>query len=142
MNRDSIPSSKKSHLDTFVLSLDRCLGFEAFIPAFYSAFLSSSDEVAQKFARTDFGKQELKLAQSLRTLAGVMTGDAAALQHLNARAESHDRRHLDIRPELYELWRENLMATAATFDPDWNDYVRESWDSVLSIAIRYMVKRY
>ncbi len=115
---------------------------EAFIPAFYCSFLQTSEEVRQKFALTKFEVQEKRLAQSLRTLAGVMKGDRLALAHLNARAESHDRRHLNIKPELYVLWKATLLATASQFDRDWTPYVRESWESILDSAIQFMTKRY
>ncbi len=71
-----------------------------------------------------------------------MKGDLHALAQLNARAESHNRRHLNIKPELYVLWKATLLATARQFDPDWTSYVRESWESILDSAIQYMTKRY
>lgn len=82
------------------------------------------------------------MAQSLRTLAGVMNGDLQALAHLNARAESHDRRHLNIKPELYVLWKATLLDTVRKFDRDWTPYVQESWETILDSAIQFMTKRY
>lgn len=113
-----------------------------FISHFYSRFLSSSDEVRHKFAMTNFDDQEKRLARSLRILGAAIGGDPAALRHLAARAESHDRHHLDIRIELYDLWRESLLATVAEFDPHWSDETDMSWQVVLDHAIHYMTKRY
>jgi len=131
-----------NHLDSFVMSLERCLQSSGFITAFYGRFLESSDEVKEKFARTDFGAQEKRLERSLRTMAGVMVGDLEALRHLNARAVSHDRYHLDIRPDLYELWRWALLTTAQEFDREWSPFTEESWRVILENAIAYMTKRY
>lgn len=129
-------------VDFFNASLERCLDDSNFIPTFYERFLASSEDVRRKFALTDFFDQEKRLARSLRVLGAAMQGDFAALRHLNARAESHDRRHLDIRPDLYLLWEDALMKTAAETDPEWSSEVEEAWRVVLIHAIHYMVRRY
>ncbi|MCC7436024.1 MAG: globin [Methanoregulaceae archaeon] len=126
----------------FTASLDRCLEEPRFIPEFYQRFLSASDEVRHKFAMTNFDDQERRLARSLRVLGAAVTGDPAALRHLAKRAESHDRHHLDIKYELYDLWRESLLQTASEIDPHWNDETDTSWQVVLDHAIHYMTKRY
>jgi hemoglobin-like flavoprotein len=126
----------------FTASLDRCLGEPRFIPEFYQRFLAASEDVRHKFAMTNFDDQEKRLARSLRVLGAAVTGDPAALRHLAKRAESHDRYHLDIKYELYDLWRESLLATAAQFDPHWNEETDNSWQVVLDHAIHYMTKRY
>jgi hypothetical protein len=80
--------------------------------------------------------------QSLRTLGGVMNGDLVALRHLNERAVSHDRHHMDIKPEFYDLWKIALMKTASIYDREWSAEVSDSWDLILNEGIRYMTKRY
>ncbi len=42
--------------------------------------------------------------------------ESAALAELKERVETHDRNHLDIKPELYDLWLESLVLTAQEFD--------------------------
>lgn len=90
----------------------------------------------------NFPDQERRLARSLRVLGDAMLGDMAAVRHLASRAESHDRQHLNIRPHLYEIWRETLIATAAEHDPEWSTDVAECWNVVLIHAIHYMTHRY
>jgi hypothetical protein len=43
------------------------------------------------------------LRRSLKLSAGATEGESAALAELKERAETHDRNHLDIKPELYDL---------------------------------------
>lgn len=129
-------------IDTFNKSLERCLSDPEFIPRFYERFLASSEDVRRLFALTNFPDQEKRLARSLQVLGAAMQGDMAAVRHLNARAESHDRRHMDIRPDLYLLWEDALTKTASEVDPEWDDHVAESWKVVLIHAIHFMVKRY
>ena len=109
---------------------------------FYVRFLGSSEEVKEKFAGTDFELQQHRLASSLRILAHAMTGEKDALHILSERAESHNREHMHIRPELYVLWRELLIYTAAETDPEWNEDIATSWEQITEHAVTYMTKRF
>lgn len=129
-------------VEVFLESLDRCMENEDFIPSFYHRFLDSSEEVRARFARTDFQRQATLLVRSLRMIAGVVVGDRDALLHLNERAETHDRRHLDIRPELYDLWRDAMIRTAQEHDCYWGPAQLHAWRQVLDQAIHHMVKAY
>lgn len=126
---------------TFLESLARC-GREAFVDRFYERFLASSPEVRAKFAGTDFGRQRLMLLRSLELIAAAADGDEAGLDELRARAETHSRGRLDIRPALYEPWLESAIAAAAETDPRWSTDVETAWRSVLGAAVRYMSQRY
>ena len=97
----------------FQQSLARCLEDDQFLASFYERFLGASEEIRLKFADTDFPAQHRMLERSLRLSAAAAEGDRAALQEINERAVSHDHEHLDIRPELYELWLDAIIVTAA-----------------------------
>lgn len=125
----------------FLESLARC-GRPEFVDRFYDRFLASSSEVRAKFAATDFGRQRLMLLRSLELIAAAADGDPAGVEELRARAETHARGRLDIRPPLYELWLESAVASAAEADPDWSPDVETAWRSVLGAAIRHMSSRY
>jgi len=131
-----------TEVEVFTASLDRCLTDRKFISSFYERFLDSSEEVRHKFWLTNFSDQEHRLARSLLVLGKAVVGDLDAVRHLASQAESHDRHHLDIGPHLYDLWRECLMETAATYDPEWNEDIERSWFVVLVHAIHYMTHRY
>ena len=82
------------------------------------------------------------LLKSLKLVAGATLGEAKSLQELRDRAETHDRHHLDIKPELYTHWREAIVTTAKEFDPEWGKEVEEAWRSILGYAIKHMIKYY
>ncbi|MCG8449308.1 MAG: globin [Pirellulales bacterium] len=128
--------------ELFLQSLHRCAKSDNFIPSFYTRFLSSSDEVRQKFRNTDFKHQNQMLLRSLQLVAGATAGEQESLEELRARAETHDRYHLDIKPELYELWRKALIETAREHDNQWNEEIEEAWHSILGHAINHMIKHY
>ena len=56
---------RETDIELFNDSLDRCSGRPGFLDRFYELFLASSDEVAEKFERTDFRKQTRVLKASL-----------------------------------------------------------------------------
>lgn len=128
--------------DLFIASLDRCSSDEKFIPSFYERFLASSDEVRKKFMLTDFEKQNAMLLRSLRLAAGATAGDLDSLREVRERAQTHDRYHLDIEPRLYEVWLENAIATAADYDPEWNDSIEQAWRTILGHVINRMIRYY
>ena len=131
-----------SHKEIFLQSLERCASSKEFIPSFYQRFLATSDEIREKFKHTDFEQQNKMLVRSLKLAAGATAGEAQSLQELRDRAETHDRHHLDIKPELYDYWRDAIVSTAGEFDPKWNDEVKEAWHSVLGYVINHMIKYY
>lgn len=126
----------------FLKSLDRCAADDRFIPSFYDRFLSTSNEVRNKFAETDFDKQNQMLLQSLRISAGATAGDPAALREIRERAETHSRDNLDIPPRLYDLWLKSVLETAREFDASWSHSVEEAWTTILGHVIKHMVKFY
>lgn len=126
----------------FHRSLARCASDERFIPSFYERFLASSDEVRSKFVDTDFERQNAMLLKSLRLSVGATEGDPAALREMKERARSHDRRHLDIKPELYQYWLRSLIATASDFDAKWDYDVERAWNEILGHVIKHMTRHY
>lgn len=123
-------------------SLERCSSQAEFFARFYSSFRDSSDEVAAKFAGTDARAQSRALRIAFLLLLQAVSGDPDAWQQLELRATRHDRRHLDIRPEMYELWRECLLKTVRECDPGADDLTEAAWGRVVQQAIDFMIARY
>src|SRR3954453_13510078 len=106
----------------FLESLKRCLAQPGFLERFYDTFMASSDEVRDKFKDTDPIRQAQVLEQSLYALAVVaqgqphsrIWGDFARL------AQKHDRTHLDVKPEMYAVWRACLMNAVRAADPQFS----------------------
>ena len=115
---------------------------DGLVERFYELFLAASPEVAEKFASTDFGKQRQALRSSLflLMLADVEGSPGQAL--LARLAESHGRKGLDIRPELYEIWLDCLCLAVEDTDPQYDDEVEQAWRAVMQPGIDTMVARY
>lgn len=134
--------SEMTHKDRFLSSLERCSSNEKFIPTFYDRFLGTSEAIRAKFANTDFEKQNQMLLRSLKLAAGATSGDAKSLREIRERAESHNRKNLNIEPRFYDVWLESVIATASECDPVWNDEIGEAWETILGFVIKHMIKYY
>lgn len=129
-------------LSVFLDSFERCNRDPSFLDFFYASFLSSSEEVAEKFRRTNFRRQKMALRASIFDLVTALGRKEADLSQLARVAESHNRAHLDIRPELYDLFLTNLLGAVARSDPRWDARIEGIWRAVLSAGIEYMRARY
>ncbi len=124
-------------------SLQRCMGDPRFLDRFYDRFLASSPKVRERFAHTDFVRQKRALRASLwMMLLAAEDPERGPGRHLSHLAEEHGARRLDIGAELYDLWLDSLLATVAECDPAHDPGVREAWEQVMMVGIRYMVTRY
>ena len=126
----------------FKHSLHKCEQNEKFLTRFYEHFLASSPRVAEKFADTDFEHQKEAMRLSLRMMAMASVESDAADLYLEYIAKRHDRHHLNIEPELYELWLEALIDTVRECDNEFDTEVEQAWRSVLRYGIDYMISHY
>ena len=126
----------------FKHSLHKCESNEGFLASFYEHFLASSPRVAEKFVDTDFKHQIEAMRLSLRMMAIASVESDAADLYLEFIAKRHDRHHLNIEPELYELWLESLIDTVREFDDEFDAEVEQAWRSVLRYGIDYMTSHY
>ena len=131
-------------VETFLASLKRCLAAPGFLDAFYERFLGSSEEVREKFRNTDMKRQARVLEDSLYVVANAAQGEEKSLARgaLPALAARHDRRGLDIRPGLYDLWIDCIVATAQTHDPQFDPAIERAWRDTLVTGADYMRQRY
>lgn len=108
-----------------------------FFSAFYQRFLASSEEVALAFKNTDMQQQENMLKKSLLYSINFIT-NSASYDVMHRIAVSHSNRGYDIKPELYDLWMDCMIATVADFDPEFCDEIELAWRLAFSQAITYM----
>lgn len=128
----------------FDLSFERCLNSKephSFFKCFYERFLAADPRVAQAFRNTDMAKQETMLEKSLYRLLVFYTTNSSD-DYIETIAVRHNRQHLDITPDLYDLWLEKLLATVAEFDPLFDDNIELAWKLVLAPGITYMKHKY
>jgi hemoglobin-like flavoprotein len=142
VSKSAGPKAAEAPKDQFLASLARCQLAPAFLRRFYTRFMSSSEEICHRFRLTDFDRQVLMLAASLRTCALAIGGDREGLTELNTLALSHDRYHHNAKPEWYDLWLEALVQTAAETDPEWSDELDRVWRHELGYVIQHMRSRY
>jgi len=123
-------------------SLERCTPHTEFFASFYLRFRDSSSEVANKFEGTEIRRQTRALRDAFYLLLRAVGGDPEAWQALELRAVRHDRRHLDISPDMYQLWLESLLTTIREFDPKLDDVTEAAWQRVMRKGIDFMIARY
>jgi hemoglobin-like flavoprotein len=130
-------------LDVVDQSLQRCSADPRFLDRFYEKFLASSPKVRERFARTDFVRQQRALRASLwLMLLAAEDEEKGPARYLGALAESHGARQLAIGAEFYDLWLDSLLATVAECDPQHSPELRAAWEQVMMVGIHYMVTRY
>ena len=126
----------------FEASLAQCLVDQAFLTRFYDLFVESSPAVAEKFHGTDFQRQRRATAASLYVIVLALEQGEAATLYLNQIARQHGRGNLDVRPEMYEAWRDCLLQAVKEFDPLFSDEIEQAWRKVADFAIDFMRERY
>ncbi len=123
-------------------SYNRCLADDRFFDTFYDIFLKKSDEIAPKFANTDFKKQKLLIKASVGMLVKFSTGNEHVLAAVEKLGETHSRQGHDIRPELYELWLDSLCETLEAHDPEFSSELEARWREEMRNGIELIISRY
>ena len=128
--------------EVFGNSLIRCQESAIFYQRFYKTFLSSSEEVRQKFEHTDMQKQESVLRVSLALIMLAYEDKPEGLDHLEKIAHSHNRDGHNILPHLYDLWLDCLVKTVSECDPEFSAEVETAWRTVMKKGIDFMKSKY
>lgn len=125
-------------------SYERCLGYPEFWDDFYDAFLASSDEIRQMFANTDFERQKQIVALSVKTLIMYIhqPENEDVKQEMERLAVIHDRNHVNVKPELYAVWLDTLLANVEAHDPLCNIKLIDQWRRCLKPGIAYFKEKY
>jgi hemoglobin-like flavoprotein len=131
-------------VEPFIASLKRCLAVPGFMDGFYQRFVTSSDEVRQKFRNTDLTRQARMLSDSLYALAVAVQGQrgSPAWGDMPRLAARHSRQDLDIPAHLYDHWLACLVETARSNDPEFTPEIEAAWRATLGVGIAYMKERY
>ncbi len=130
-------------LAIFEASLARCEARKDFFDVFYDRFLGASEEVREKFARTDFARQKELLRVSLHHLLLVARDPKQGPDpYLEDVARRHGAGHLEIGAHLYDVWLDSLLATVRECDPECYPEVENAWEDVMMIGIHYLCANY
>jgi hemoglobin-like flavoprotein len=125
----------EDQLAAFHDSLERCRASGRLMDRFYEILVASSPEVGEKFKNTDFRRQKRVVMESLYMLILVSQGQQEGRQHLEKVAVRHDRDHLDIEPELYDVWLESLLQAVRECDPRFSPAIETAWVAMLTPGI-------
>lgn len=129
---------EKDYLQIFNDSYLRCSDDPQFIDRFYTRFISSSEEVADKFKTTNMDVQKDML---LKSLAYMMNAHKRP-NVLSLIASKHDKNHFDVPPHLYSVWLNCMIDAVEQTDPLFDKKIEEAWRFVMQPGIDYMVGRY
>lgn len=126
-------------------SFSRIMGDEVrrdrFFDLFYETFLASSDEVRDKFARTDMAVQKRMLRTSLLYMTAFASTPRPS-DSLIRLARLHSKGEKDIRPELYGAWLDAIIVAAARIDPKFSNVAEIAWRVTLAPGIEFMKAHY
>lgn len=125
-------------IETFNDSFERCNGDPAFLERFYTIFISSNSEVAEKFKNTDMENQKSVLLISL----SYMMMAHKSPQVLDKMAVRHSARHLDIQPHLYALWLDCMVEAVKATDSYFDDGVERAWRKMMQPGIDYIISKH
>lgn len=123
-------------------SFGRALTKRSFMPRFYEIFTKSHPSIPAMFKNTDFEQQNELLSQSINMAILFVQNNIIAKNALTRIRQSHDHEHLKIKPDLYPLWINSLIAALKEFDPEFNPPLEKQWREVLAPAIDHIKAGY
>jgi hemoglobin-like flavoprotein len=123
-------------------SFGRCCNKEGFFSYFYETLIASSDEIVPMFKGTDMERQKRLVRDGLNNLLLFADGSEYAKLRCKKIATVHDRNHVNVRPALYKLWVDSLMAALKKYDPQFNLDLEQHWRDALKQGIEYMQSMY
>lgn len=114
-------------------SYGRCCSRDDFFIDFYDHFMSSSDAIKNRFAKTDMAAQRHLLRNGIMQL--ILTARGMPDRKLRALGESHNRSNYNIKPEWYSFWLDSLIKTVRAHDPEYTPELGQAWRKVLTPGI-------
>lgn len=131
---------ERSAHDLAQQSYARCLRAPGFFARFYEHLLASDESIPPLFAGTDYPRQYKLLQHGLGLLLSYSKKpDAALLERIAAR---HSASALNVRPPMYALFLDSLLATVREYDVDFSEEAEKAWREVLRPGIEFMQSRY
>lgn len=124
-------------------SLHRCAANPEFLDLFYENFLSSSPDVREKFADTDFVRQKRALMASFHLMLLAAEDEKHGPErYLKDLALRHGKSQLDIGSYHYDLWLDSLLETVRECDSECSPVIEQAWERVMGVGIDYMLEHY
>lgn len=121
----------------------RCLIKPTFFDDFYKEFTSKSPEIGKMFANTEMVAQKEALRAGLTFLIMYAEGKSPfATEKLDKLGASHKKSRINVRPDMYPMWMQSLIATVRKHVPTFNDASSKAWQAVLQHGVNRIVSHY
>lgn len=133
---------KEEEFQKVRLSYGRCAMSPLFFEDFYDNFFASSPDIAPLFEKTDMEKQKKLLQQGITYMIMYAGGSGSAEVRVNELGESHSRKYMNIKPEMYKLWISAVLKTVKTHDEYADEKLLFLWREVLSVGVERMKNMY
>jgi len=127
-------------LSLFNESLDRVIKCESFLDRFYDRFINSSEQTARIFEGVNMQALQSKLAKTLTLMSLANTEPWRVDEHLKGIGQYHQG--LSIPKILYSSWRNSLVSTLHSCDPEFHPEIERVWHKAISVAIKKMHEGY
>lgn len=109
---------------------------------FYKELLSNNEEIRLYFKNTDFNKQKHLLHGAISMVVMFDAGDETAVKVLADIRRTHNRKHMNIRPELYGVWEECFISLISRADTECDSTLEKEWRRIVSKATKYISDGY
>lgn len=128
----------KEQVEAVRASFGRALTKGDLMSVFYTSFLASDPQIAQKFAKTDMTKQMDLFRQGINLAIMFGNGNILGKNAMDRLRMTHSHKNLDINPRLYPKWKATFMAAVESLDPNFDQTIAQAWDAVLQNAINHI----
>lgn len=108
-----------------------------FFDHFYWIFLERDPRIAQIFEGVDINKQAGTLKKTF-FYAVCFIANPNSNEFMSEVAHQHDRNHLNIEPELYDIWLDCMVDTVKKFDSLATEETLLAWRLQFAPVIAYM----
>ena len=135
MDKDDIRKIKRSYSRCFI-------GDKNLIDGFYEVFLDSHPDIATMFKNSDFKQQKLLLRQGINCMIMFTEGVFAGNFCLEEIKVSHNKKHLNIHPSYYPLWKDSLLTSLKKYDPQFDDELLALWNQTIDKGIKFISDGY
>ncbi len=129
------------HIEELRQSYRRCVMNQDFANNFYESFLASSQDIAKRFENTVMIKQKAMLVEALAHLINLVEHGKPSERLMHA-AKKHDRRHLNIKPSYYKIFKTHILNNIKTHDLKINATLEANWEIVIDAGINYFIENY
>lgn len=131
-------------VDAVLNSYRRCYVSNGFWDDFYDSFLGASEEIRVRFSGVNFERQKRIVSSSVNDLIMYARAPESELVEgvLSHIADTHNRHHYNIAPDMYDIWLQTLLDTVEKHDNLCTHELLENWRLCLMPGIRYIISHY